>query len=148
MSVAWLSVYLSDKGFYLFVPVLMLFGLIVIPLCIVKNSCYSLLKKLNQWIFVDWLDWTSYIVHISMIYDFHSSPSTNIHWKFNFLRFFSIYSISVEEILQLGWGDFKKLRLGHMCGNVHNNKVFQIFLIKLILLIIYPRLTTLLYSCC
>ena len=44
-----------------------------------------------QWVFVDGVEWKSYIVDISMLYDFHSTTSTNIHWIFNFHLFYSIY---------------------------------------------------------
>ena len=37
------------------------------------------------------MEWNPYIVDISMIYDFQSTPwVNNIHWNFNFPRFFSI----------------------------------------------------------
>ena len=37
-----------------------------------------------------WWEWSEklYIVDISMIHNFHSAPSTNIHWIFNFCSFF------------------------------------------------------------
>ena len=62
---------------------------------IVKNSkylesqrVYTVTKNLQklkfQWIFIDGVDWKSYIV------DFPTTSSTHIHWNLNVRRFFSI----------------------------------------------------------
>ena len=42
-----------------------------------------------QWIFTDGVEWKSYIIEISTIYGFHSTPPVNTYWIFNFHRFFS-----------------------------------------------------------
>ena len=52
-------------------------------------------------IFVDGVEWKLYIIELSTIYDFHSTPSTNIHWNFNFRR---LFSISVYYLHGNGWG--------------------------------------------
>ena len=60
--------------------------------CLKKNP-----QKLSfQWIFVDGVEWKSFIFDISMKYDVHSTSSTNIHWKFNFSWYFSI-SVSYND---------------------------------------------------
>ena len=41
-----------------------------------------------QWISVDGVEWKSLITEQSTIYDFTSTPSTNIHLNLNFRRFF------------------------------------------------------------
>ena len=44
----------------------------------------SSLALIFQWIFVDGVEWKSYIVDILKMYDFYSTPSTNIHCNSNF----------------------------------------------------------------
>ena len=54
--------------------------------CTVRKKNRKTLKL--QWIFVTVEEWKSYIVDISMIFHFYSTPSPNIHRRFNFRRFF------------------------------------------------------------
>ena len=41
-------------------------------------------KFIFQWIFVDGVEWNSYFIKLSTIFDFQSTPSKNIHGHFNF----------------------------------------------------------------
>ena len=50
------------------------------------ENCWRTL--IFQWIFVDGVEWKSLITEQSTIYDFTSTPSTNIHLNLNFRRFF------------------------------------------------------------
>ena len=51
-----------------------------------------------QWILVYGVKWKSYIIELSTKYDFHFTPSTNIHLNLNFRLFF--LTVRVE-----GWGE-------------------------------------------
>ena len=57
--------------------------------CYKKCACQNL--KYNEGV-----EWKLYIVDISMKYDLHSTPSTKIHWNFNFRK---LFSISVSSVL-------------------------------------------------